>query len=232
MSLILDLIIVAIVAICVLISAKKGFVRTIVSAVGFVLAVFLAFSLSTPIASLISKEFVRPAIEEKTFSVLSGVAGNAFSETTEDIWNELPDFVVNAAASAGVTEDSLGQSIKESTATTAEGLATDLTDKIFLPIVENLVKTIVTFVLFLLLIILVSLLSKILNKLFSGAVFGKFNRTLGGILGAVKGSAFAVIFCLLVSMLVGLSENGFLSITKDTIDSTFILSKVLDIFSF
>lgn len=231
MNFVLDILIVAIVLICILISAKKGFVRTLVSAVGFVVAIVLAVSLSTPISSSICKEYIKPAVEEKTASILSNSAGNSINEAAGTIWEELPDFVVGAAASQGITEESLGQSILESTANTAQGLATDITDKLFMPIVENLLKGIVTFVLFLILMVVVSLLSRILNKLFSGAVFGKFNRALGGVLGAVKGLVFACVFCLLISVFVGFSENGFLSITQETIDSTYIFSKVLEIFS-
>ncbi len=231
MNLVLDILVVAIILICVLISAKKGFVRTLISAVGFVVAIILAVTLSGPIASSISSEYVRPAIEEKTASILADTAGNSLNEAADTIWDQLPSFVVGAAASAGVTEESLGQSILESTANTAQGLATDITDKLFMPVVENLLKGIATFVLFLILMIVVSLLSRILNKLFSGKVFGKFNRALGGVLGAVKGLVFAVVFCVLISVFVGLSENGFLSITQDTIDSTYIFSKVLEIFS-
>ena len=232
MSIILDIIIVLIVLLCIILSAKRGFVRTLVSVVGFVLAIFLAFTLSAPIASSVSQKYIKPAIEEKTLSILSNATGNTVSENAENIWNGLPDFVVNAAASAGLTEDNLGKTLSQSEARTAEALATEITDEFFLPIAENLVKTILTFVLFVILIVLVSLLARVLNKLFSGFIFGKFNRLLGGVLGAVKGAVFAVGFCLLISSLVGLCENGFLSITKETIDSTYILSKILEVFSF
>lgn len=232
MSIILDIIIVLIILLCVFLSAKKGFVRTLVSVVGFVLAIFLAFSLSAPIASSVSQKYIKPVIEERTLAILSDASGNTVGENAENIWNALPDFVVNAAASAGVTEESLGKTLSVSTERTAKGLATEITDKLFLPIVENLVKTIITFVLFIILIVIVSLLARILNKLFSGFIFGKFNRLLGGVLGAVKGAVFAVGFCLLISSLVGLSENGFLSITNETLDSTYIVSKILEIFSF
>ena len=232
MNYVLDILVVAIVLICVLISSKKGFVRTLISAVGFVAAIILAVTLSGPISTSVANDYIKPAVEEKTASILSETAGNSLNTAAGTLWEELPSFVVGAAASAGVTEESLGQSILESTANTAEGLASDITNKLFMPIVENLLKGIVMFLLFLILMILVSILSRVLNKLFSGKVFGKFNRTLGGVLGAVKGLVFAVIFCVLISVFVGFSENGFLSITQETINSTYIFSKILEIVSF
>ena len=52
MNIILDIIIVAIVVICVFLSAKRGFTRTIIELVGFVAAILIAINLSTPVANL------------------------------------------------------------------------------------------------------------------------------------------------------------------------------------
>ena len=52
MSYILDAIIILIVLFYVFISAKKGFVRTLIEVVGFVAAIVIAFTVSTPIAEV------------------------------------------------------------------------------------------------------------------------------------------------------------------------------------
>ena len=231
MNILLDIIIIAIIGITAFISAKRGFVRALISAVGFVLAIILAFSLSGPIAASVTENYVKPVVEEQTLSILSNASGENLNTVSENLWNELPDFVINAVASAGLTEESISDSISKSTAKTTEDLATHITDTLFIPIVESLIKAIITLVLFLILMVLVLFLSRVLNKLFSGFIFGKFNSLLGGALGILKGVVFAAVFCLVISALVGLSDKGFLSITNDTIDSTYIFIRILNVLS-
>ena len=50
---ILDLIIVAILVVFALLAAKKGFVKSVIEIAGFVLAIFLAFTLSSPATNFI-----------------------------------------------------------------------------------------------------------------------------------------------------------------------------------
>lgn len=232
MSLFLDIVVVAIILISIFISARKGFVRTLISAVGFVLAVILAFTFSTPISNAIVDKFVKPAIEEKTIAVLEDSSIAGIGEAADKIWNELPSFVANAAESSGVGKDAIIENFSNTSLGTVEDVAEGLTDNVFVPVVGNLVKAITTLVIFVVLIILVSFLAKIVNKMFSGMIFGKFNRLLGGALGAAKGIGIALIFCLIISTFAGLSDNGFLSITQKTIDSTYIFSAILKIAKF
>ena len=74
MSITLDLIVIAIIILMVLISAKRGFVRVAVEAVGFVAAIILSLSLSTTLADVTYQKAIEPAI-------LSSVE-NATAETT------------------------------------------------------------------------------------------------------------------------------------------------------
>lgn len=231
MGLVLDIIIVLIVAFFVFISARRGFIRTLIEVVGFVLAAVLAFSLSAPITTAICENGIKPIIEETTLSALNDAPLEDVAEAAESIWDELPGFVINIAESAGINKADVSESISDAATQSVHEVSAHITDNIFIPIVSNIVKTIVTFLLFLALIVLVMFLARIINKLFSGFIFGKFNRLLGGVLGAVKGSVFAAIFCLLFSIIVKLSPNGILSITTETLDSTYIFSKILDIFS-
>ena len=50
MNFVIDLIVVAIIAVCAVVSAKRGFVKVLVEAVGFVAAIILTFTISTPLS--------------------------------------------------------------------------------------------------------------------------------------------------------------------------------------
>ena len=231
MSIICDLIVVGIVALFAFLSSKKGFVRTLVEVVGFVLAAILACSLSTPLSTGICEKTILPVVKEATYSALENATTGNISDISESVWDELPDFVLTAAESSGITKQSVSEHLETSTADTIEGISNDLSNRIFLPIILRIVKTVVTFLLFVVFLVVALLLARVINKLFSGMIFGRLNSILGGVLGAIKGLAIASIFCLVISLLAGLTKEGFLSITTETIDSTYIVSAILNLLS-
>ena len=98
MSLILDLAVVAVILINVILSAKKGFVKTIVEVVGFIAALSLAFSLSTPIAEYTYDSFIGPAVENR----LSESAGNIADASANNLFETLPPIITENAENFGI----------------------------------------------------------------------------------------------------------------------------------
>ena len=66
MNIILDLIVVAIIALTVILSVKRGFVRSAVELAGFVLAVVLAFNLGPVLADTTYENIVKEPVEKTT----------------------------------------------------------------------------------------------------------------------------------------------------------------------
>ena len=62
MNFLLDLIVLAIIAAVALISARRGFVRVAIELVGFIAAIFITFTISTPLASLTYDKIIEPPI--------------------------------------------------------------------------------------------------------------------------------------------------------------------------
>ena len=62
MNYLLDLIVIAIIAAVALISAKRGFVRVVIELAGFIAAIFISFTISTPLANLTYDKIIEPPI--------------------------------------------------------------------------------------------------------------------------------------------------------------------------
>ena len=92
MGIILDLIVLAIIVIFAFLSAKKGFVRTLIELVGFFLAIFIASSISPAISNGVYDKFIEPAIVDSVdnIQIEDSVIGNVTVSGTEDY---IPDFV-------------------------------------------------------------------------------------------------------------------------------------------
>lgn len=60
MNYLLDLIVIAIIAAVALISARRGFVRVVIESAGFIAAIFITLTISTPLASLTYDKIIEP----------------------------------------------------------------------------------------------------------------------------------------------------------------------------
>lgn len=226
MSLVLDLIIVAILAICVIAAAKKGFMRTLVELVGFVAAIVIAFAFSGPLAEFTYSKLIEPAASSTVEAAVSGVVGEtaeSASQTLGELFESLPNFVTNFAEQSGYSADSIAQ--KVSSGADVQAISAELCDKIVDPAITAIIKYILVLVLFVITLIVAKLLSRFINSLFKGALLGTANTVLGGVLGAVKGAIFALIFCLVVSLIANFSSADTLS---DAISCSYIIKAVLD----
>ena len=76
MPIILDLIVIAVIFIFILVSAKKGFVRSLIEIVGFVLVIMLSNTVSTPLANITYDKFIEPSIIESSQKLTDGTNEN------------------------------------------------------------------------------------------------------------------------------------------------------------
>ncbi len=203
MGIILDLIIVAIIAVTAIISAKQGFVKTVIEVVGFLLAIYLSFTLSTPVANFVYDKAVEPTV---VTAIEQGI-DDAATNTVQSVHEKLPKFIKNNLEFFGVSDEELTGHVNSSAAGGASSIAATVSEKVVAPIVVSVVKTIVSVVLFIILLFVVRILAKLINKLFSFSLVGTLNKVLGAVLGAVKGTIFAAVFCA-VAVFVGALAGG------------------------
>ena len=220
MSWILDLIVIAIVCVYAYISARRGFVRTIIELAGFV-AIFLVIPrFGTPISEKIFDTAFRSTVLTKVEAAVLETG----AEASEALNNVLPEFIVNGA-------DFLGIDIaKTITATsTASALAENITDSIVKPVVSSVIYAVLSLLLFGLGMYLVRVLARAVNSLFKISLVGKLNRLLGAVLGAAKGLVIAFIVCLVITIAISFTKNGFLFFTKENIEASLIFSKIAEL---
>ena len=229
MSIVLDLIVIAIILLSIIISAKKGFVSVLVETVGIIVAFSLALTLSTPLANLTYDKIIEPAV----VSTIESNIQNAAEVTSEHISSAIPKNIINAASAFGLSVEEIINELPSNTVD-AKAVAEKISVDVVKPVAVKIAELAFTLLIFCLLSVVVKLSSKVLKKLFSFSIVGKLNRNLGGIIGGVRGIILATIFCVAVTFIVSLMGNGFWIFTLDNINNTFIfkgLSGVTDIFN-
>lgn len=218
MNFVLDGIIIVIIAVCALLAAKKGFVRTLIEFVGFLAAIFLAFTLSSTVSGFVYDKTIRPAAET---AIAAGIESSA-----EDA--AMPEFILTLAEKAGINEDMISTAV----GINAEEIAKNVTETALMPLAINVIKFIAIIVIFVLLLIVVKIVARFLNSLFKGVLLGSANKALGAVLGGAKGAIYSVVFCIVASLIVSITKSGFLFITEDAIQNSYICKFILGILPF
>lgn len=225
MSIILDLIALAIIVITVLISAKRGFVRTAVELVGFIAAVFISFTISTPLANATYDKIIEPSILSSVNSVADTAANNT-DEAVDSFWNEMPGWIKGGIERAGISKESLDGSITANIGNGVTSAAESASQSVIKPAVTSMLTLVYQVISLIILLIIVKPIAKLINKLFSFSIIGTANRVLGGVVGVPKGIIYAALFCLLITLIVSFTSNGFLIFTNEAIEQSLFFSFV------
>ena len=221
MSVVLDLIILIIIALTIYFSAKKGFVKVLVETVGFIVAIVMAFTISTPLAETTYDKFIEPSIINSAEKAIENE-----ENIGNEVWENIPTFITKNAEGLGISADGFSKTINENISLGTEKAVMVASQNVIKPVCVNLVSMIYSLIITAVLFVVVKFAAKFLNKLFSFSVVGKLNRALGGALGAVKGLAFAVLFVVIVSFLVSINGKLF-GITIEDIEKTFLFKEIL-----
>lgn len=215
MSFVLDLVVLAIIAVFALLSAKKGFVRTIIEIVGFVVVILLANNISPVVSDYTYDKLVEPAIIS---SVEKMQVGNSLTNFSLDNMPSLVGKILgnnfDISGFQSIINENINNGIKSAVTSASQTVVKPVVTGIF----DLIFMLIITFVL----LFVVNFLAKLINKLFSFSLVGKANKILGAILGIIKGVAVSAIFCTIISLIVPLTKEGFLIFTQANIDSSLI----------
>ncbi len=226
MWIVLDLIIAAIILVCIFLSAKRGFARTIVEVVGYFLAIYLAFTLGGVLSEALYDSAIEPTIVESVADKITVSAGTNINETVDNVWNSLPKIVTNAAETFDITSDTLREAITENFANNSSvtGFAQSAVASVVRPIVVPLMNALIGFILFIVLMFVVKFLAKIINKAFSLPLIGGLNRFLGGVVGFLKGTVISVVFVTVILFIMSFFENGFLIFTNENVEQSILFN--------
>lgn len=229
MSIVLDVLLIGIVLAFAVFSARKGFAKTFIEFVGFILAVFVSLTISNTLADFCYDKVVRPAVEKRIVSVAEGAVDSSSAAIANQVFEKLPSIVKKSLSSNDVSEDTVTDQLTQTVEENAdfEVFASKVCESTVKPILHPLIKLVCQIVLLVILSVAVRLLASLINKLFSIKFLSRFNTSLGLILGVFKGVIAALTFVIIVNAVVDVSPNGLLGISADTIQSTYVFKFIL-----
>lgn len=223
MSLILDIILIAILVVFIVTAVKKGFVLSLLEFVAIIAAFALAFSFSPVVAQGVYDGVVEEAMVQSIEEQIDkNIDASNIAETAELTLSVLPDFIVTLVSAAGVNVDEIKETI--STANLNSGnIANELVEKVAQPIVVGILTAIFFIILAVLLCFVLKIVAKFISKLFDLPLIGNVNKTLGGIIGALKGVVVLVFICTILNLVFS-NGDGELS---NAVNQSFVIN-ILD----
>ncbi|MBR7071311.1 MAG: CvpA family protein [Clostridia bacterium] len=188
----------------VILSAKRGFVCSLIETIGFLAALILSITLSTPIAEIIYDRAIAPTVVS---AVDSAVADNT-QNTVDSVWTALPGFVTGYAEKVGVSKEHIASRIGTASEHVSNNMVESASQNVIRPMMVSLLKIMVSVVLFTVLFFVVKIAARLLNKVFSFSVAGKVNTILGGVLGVIKGLIFVFFGVMIFRLVCSYLPNG------------------------
>lgn len=195
MNIILDLVVAAIMILSIVIAAKKGFFKTLLSGSAFVIALLLTVALVAPVRNMLAQSVIYDTTKDSISVWISDTVMGSLPDgdvTVDQLreytveHEELCELINSLGMDTNALIDGMGQNYNDGVKTAVDRFADDVAAKVAMAAVG----LIAAIVLFLILFVGVKLLAR-----FMSAVIKKIPvlRTADGALGAVLGLVFGVL---------------------------------------
>ncbi len=233
MSIVLDIIIVAIFALTVYFAARNGFVKTAISAVSFILAIIMTATFTNPLAELLKQTPLAETVESVVTNELEGAVVEGSLKVEELFEGKSEDFN-RLLGFANLNVDEVEKWFDENVVDT-DTATSRLAERIAIPIIDVIAKVVAVIILFIGTQIILSILSIVLNNIAKLPILRSCNKFLGILLGVVLAVFRVFLFCFAMSLLIENADYLGAEFLKDiNPDNTLIFAYLdkLDIFQF
>lgn len=207
-----DIVIISLIALFALIGLWKGFFKTCISMLGFLLSFVLAFFLASHVGEAL---LGIPAINGIITS-----SGGSFSlyQLLFTVVDKLPVDTLSSGFFAGAFE-TVAPVVAEGQITLQQAMSLYYADVIF--------NIIVGVALFIVARLLLSILTMFLKSLTKKNKLGAGNRIMGFVMGAVRGGVWSAVLLYIVSLVVGITSISFVDTINKDIQTSVIAKPVL-----
>lgn len=233
MSILLDIIIVAIIALTIYFAFKNGFVKTAISALSFLLAIAVTAAFASPLADFLKETAVAETVEAATEQAITDALAkdpigiNGLLEGKSEEFN-------NLLTLAQIDRSELAAWYSSNIAN-AESGEVMLAKRIAAPMVDIIATLIAIIVLYIGTQVILSIAAFILNKIASLPILRTANKGLGLAVGAVLALFRVCLFCFVMNLLIENAlflGNGFISSLNPESTLLFKFFSNIDIFAF
>lgn len=220
MSIAIDSALAVIVVIFAVVSAKRGFVSSLIGLAGIFLSMTIAFYGSIYISDFVFDKFVGKNISQNIIKSYN----TATDEITDKI--KIPEYI-------GVYSEKMNIDIKSDLNSAiekgGENAAPAVVKNIIKPAVLPFIRAAALIALFFICCFIFSALARLTRGIRKIPLVGGLNSTLGAILGAAKGVIVVFLVCFALSAILSFFRDGFWIFTAKTLDKSYIYNFIINL---
>ena len=210
MSIVVDVILVALILIVVYKSYQKGFVKTFLDTFSVFISGIASFSLCGTVADTAYDMFIGDLVKTEFKHALDDLNnGTSFKDKITAMIDALPKPAIGIAEYSGVNIEYLKSTVSGASSVSDSELIEIVADKIAYDLMIGVVEVISFFVLFILVSLLVKALSNFISHIVERLpIAGGLNSLLGIVFGFVKGAIILLAVGVLLTVIVATAESG------------------------
>lgn len=197
-SIVYDILAVAIVIICIIRGKNDGFTKTAVQTVGYICAIIAAFVISRICGALIYSFVLEPAlVSSMEASLEEAVDAKSVAEGLTSAIEGLPAISYLLFDFSGAAE-----SLLESVGTDYRAMAESVAENVIRPMAEPILETVIFAVSLIVLTAAVSFIAKGSKVVNSVPVIGGINSFFGGVFGILNGALELIIAAAILKFII------------------------------
>lgn len=242
MNVILDIIVVIIAALSIIVAAKRGFFRTLLSGTAFLLSLILTIALVAPVRNALIQTPIYDSAKEGITAWINDTAMHAIQNAEDGASDSLQKATTDNADfasildSLGIDIDSIKDEIMNYSDDGVEASVKAFAENIGEKVAMALVSFVAALLLFIVLYIIIQLISKFLESVIKKfpvlkVADGVLGSVLGAIFGLVRIFAFVSLMHLVIPYLQA-SSNEFVSAVEPTKTLIFSVFYNINFFAF
>ena len=221
MNWVIDLIVLVLVFLIVFAAYKKGFLRSVLSLGGFLIASVFSFVFGKMIAEGIFDSMVRPWLTSMVESEVVAGTNNNLTAAVDNMYQNLPGYLSGPLDFLFGSKEQVLSNIQTAMNENSAGL-TDSIVGLLKPMMVVLISILTVLILFLLCMFALRVIDKMLIQVRRIPVIGTFDGLLGGIVGIFQAVLWMVILVFLVKAVILLTSNGLTWLNDEVVDSTIL----------
>ena len=210
MSYLLDLCFVLVLALSVVIAAKRGFFATLLDLAAYVLSMIGAKLFSAQLAPVVYQSVVQPPLRAKIVEGFGSAAGADIGAQVQAALQAIPDSIAGVMKLLGLSRESLVEKVSTMNLTgkhAIDKLMQSAVDPIATAVVRTALFVIIAFVLTAVLKVVFHLLNRVIKEL---PAIKQINTGLGVVLGVLRGVVLVFLLALGLGLVSGLVANDWL----------------------
>ncbi len=227
MTNIIDIALITVILVFLIVGIKRGFIKELVSLIGFVVAFVVALFLSGIGSSFVYDTFVDGFVKDKVSSAVMQSVDNE----VDGVLVSIPDYFINAAEATGtdiegVVKSNIGASVEE----TANSVATTVSKDVAKPVIGALIRVILFIIIFIIVKILIDWIGRALDLVSRLPVIHSLNRVLGAVIGTARGVVTAAIICFVAMYLIKFQGGNLFGLTAEMLEGSFMYNLLSSLF--